>query len=252
MPPKSTTPLTVRRDCLHCAQPFEVQIRFVKRGDGRYCSRQCSAQAKRSAYLKGEYRACLHCKNTFYVRRAALKRGDGVYCSLVCYRDHRYPQVQRICGHCDTPFRVSPSRIARGDGKYCSAQCVRSRRTGEYRACRICGFIFYILPKRAQETGGSHRSCSKACADKAKRNDLRHDRRSWQYREWRNTVLARDGHTCQRCGTTKKLHAHHLKLWSRFPKLRFDPDNGLTLCDRCHYDWHKEDGTLFAVFQEPA
>lgn len=52
---------------------------------------------------------------------------------------------------------------------------------------------------------------------------------------WRIGVYKRDYYTCQMCGKHGgKLHAHHIKSWKDFPELRFDLDNGITLCAECH------------------
>lgn len=62
---------------------------------------------------------------------------------------------------------------------------------------------------------------------------------SYQSKEWSKAVRERDSHTCQKCGTTQgKLHAHHLKPWKHHPELRFDVDNGLTVCQPCHQALH--------------
>lgn len=66
-------------------------------------------------------------------------------------------------------------------------------------------------------------------------------RNSSQYRVWRRYVLERDKFTCVKCGEqpdVKKLHAHHIKEWARFPKFRFRVDNGTTLCETCHLPIH--------------
>lgn len=64
------------------------------------------------------------------------------------------------------------------------------------------------------------------------------------YRLWRQTVYARDNYTCQRCGDTKggNLVAHHLYSYSRYPKLRFEVNNGITLCRDCHTEFHQQYG----------
>ncbi|MHA1225157.1 MAG: HNH endonuclease [Candidatus Hodarchaeales archaeon] len=59
--------------------------------------------------------------------------------------------------------------------------------------------------------------------------------RSIRYKKWRMAVFMRDDFTCQFCGIRGVyLEAHHIKPWSKYPKLRFDVNNGVTLCRRCH------------------
>lgn len=63
---------------------------------------------------------------------------------------------------------------------------------------------------------------------------------SVQYKEWRRKVFVRDNYTCQDCGVrcgngeTIYVTAHHIKSFSKHPKLRFDVNNGITLCEICH------------------
>lgn len=58
-------------------------------------------------------------------------------------------------------------------------------------------------------------------------------------KEWRKNVLARDFHTCKCC--FKKggvLHAHHLNGYHWCKEERYDVDNGATLCESCHREFH--------------
>ena len=36
------------------------------------------------------------------------------------------------------------------------------------------------------------------------------------------------------CKSKYKIQAHHIKKWSRAASLRYDIDNGITLCKSCH------------------
>ena len=72
------------------------------------------------------------------------------------------------------------------------------------------------------------------------------DRNSTLYDIWRTACKTRDSFTCQHCGIKEAdlpktglqvedtLHVHHIKSWSEFPLLRYEVDNGLTLCVNCH------------------
>lgn len=63
-------------------------------------------------------------------------------------------------------------------------------------------------------------------------------RASYDAKQWSSKVRGRDGHKCQECGATGRLHAHHVKPWKNNPSLRFDVENGITLCPVCHQRAH--------------
>ena len=58
---------------------------------------------------------------------------------------------------------------------------------------------------------------------------------SQEYKNWRKAVFERDNYTCVFCNQKGGiLNADHIKPFALFPKLRFDLNNGRTLCLECH------------------
>ena len=62
-----------------------------------------------------------------------------------------------------------------------------------------------------------------------------------KYEEWVKKVKERDNYTCQICkkylkdGNVHNIQAHHILAKTTYPELKFDINNGITLC---YYD-HK-------------
>jgi 5-methylcytosine-specific restriction endonuclease McrA len=58
---------------------------------------------------------------------------------------------------------------------------------------------------------------------------------------WSSMVKLRDKQ-CTECSSVYDLHAHHIKSFKDNKELRYDINNGVTLCGQCHRKWHKENG----------
>lgn len=78
----------------------------------------------------------------------------------------------------------------------------------------------------------------------------RTERNSHEYRLWRKSVFERDHFVCQCCNgdsDIRYIEAHHIYNWGKYTDKRFDVDNGVTLCKKCHISFHsiygKKDNT---------
>lgn len=66
------------------------------------------------------------------------------------------------------------------------------------------------------------------------------DRQTPEYRNWRRSVIFRDGFKCVHCGSPHNLEAHHILPVAKHPEKALDVDNGITLCTKCHYEEHNK------------
>lgn len=84
------------------------------------------------------------------------------------------------------------------------------------------------------------------------------ERATNEYIQWRKSVFARDAYTCCKCGAKNgndsgyvELHAHHILNWRDHEGHRYNVDNGITFCSKCHMKFHsvfgKRNNTLEQV-----
>jgi 5-methylcytosine-specific restriction endonuclease McrA len=62
---------------------------------------------------------------------------------------------------------------------------------------------------------------------------------TWEYYKFAQSIRKRDDYICQHCKANGcKLHAHHIKHAIKYPELRWDENNMITLCEKCHKKEH--------------
>ena len=66
------------------------------------------------------------------------------------------------------------------------------------------------------------------------------ERKTFKDRRWRTDIFDRDKYICQICKYDKGgcLVAHHKNSYDIYPKDRYNVDNGITLCEDCHKNFH--------------
>ena len=123
--------------------------------------------------------------------------------------------------------------------------------------------------ERKDGNGGSYFYCSQKCKDQCPLYNLKSDpfkntKLPYTYQEKQdfiNEVLRRQEgeynyNFCEKCYSTKNLYIHHEKPVKTHPLLTLDPDNGIVLCEECHYKIGHKTGTecstgnLAKIFQQ--
>lgn len=167
-------------------------------------------------------------------------------------------KILKTCPECDRTFKVFPSR---GSRKFCSHRCAATAHgQGYLMGGRNKGRVMSEEHKRktvknlVPGTAGKNRA---PFSDEARRNmgishkgvhssfwrggvnvinkpERERIRQSFEYKEWRRKVFERDGYACVECGATGYLEADHILSFAAYPALRFDINNGRTLCRACH------------------
>ena len=144
--------------------------------------------------------------------------------------------IDSACRTCGNIFKIRKSVSKRGSGKFCSSECYSS---------------WQSINKKGEN--GTNWKGGLTSISKLLRN-------SEEYITWRNSIFARDGYRCKKCGRPGELNAHHVRYFSRivgesvklYPLIsvrdavRLNPifldiSNGIALCRKCHKDIHNKD-----------
>ena len=153
----------------------------------------------------------------------------------------------RTCQQCGKQFTKTPKDTYAyfRTRKFCGAGCHAASKRGKAftpnlqvpLSCAQCGAAFTAAPWQIK---AGRRFCGPACGvayhDRGITAVSKRIRMSAEMREWRLAVFERDDWTCQECGVRGGvvLNVDHIKPFAYFPELRFDVDNGRTLCEPRH------------------
>jgi hypothetical protein len=108
----------------------------------------------------------------------------------------------------------------------------RSLETIEKMRSKLIGRKVWNKGKNQLQTTGEKNPNWKGGTSKGYRKGYRDN---LEYKKWRASVFKRDDYTCQICGITGVyITAHHTKSWAKYPELRHEVSNGITLCEDCH------------------
>lgn len=131
----------------------------------------------------------------------------------------------------DSEYRKMMSDAHKGNKGYWRGKKIPNEAKDKMRESKLRKPTKYWLNKKCPHSAGKNNPGyihGNSPENKKQRNSM-------EYSKWRRDVFERDDFTCQECGQRGvKLHADHIKPFSLFPELRFELNNGRTLCVPCH------------------
>jgi 5-methylcytosine-specific restriction endonuclease McrA len=177
---------------------------------------------------------CGNCKSLFWFSSKTVEQQKNTFCSQQCYNKFVSAQVNRICQFCNASFNASKCYLGRGGGKYCSSVCYEKSKVGKVHLFKDKESWALAISKGNQ---GKGKLKGEQCWNWKGGITLLNVkiRSSIEYRNWRTSVFIRDNRTCQICGYHgPSIQADHIMPFSTHPELRFEKNNGRTLCKECH------------------
>lgn len=204
------------------------------------------------------------------------KRGYSMI--LDSYKGTRFPIKFKCSVHTDKPLKIRFSDLKNGGGcRYCAIDAMKLSFDEVKRRFEQRGYVLlekeyinnqtpmlYLCPNHpnietrittdaiTQGHGCNHCAIEASrgklsvhynhdISDKIRAKDRRFDAES---NVWRKSVYKRDNYSCIKCGDDRggNLNAHHKDGYAWCVERRYDIDNGATLCETCHRNFHSAYG----------
>ena len=189
---------------------------------------------------------CFHCKKEFEQRKDTIKRQLDKYgysCCKNCFgKEQSFKEARSIAMLNYNPFKgkihsdlsiakIANSRIGKASwNKGLDISDVRVYRNA-INTKKAKSRISISGDKNPNWKGGSLRMTTK------------HELISLWF-PFRKQIIKRDNNSCKKCESNIKLEVHHIMSKSKYPHLKYDVHNCITLCKKCHSKFHHNFGTI--------
>lgn len=154
---------------------------------------------------------------------------DQKYCSNTCKSEEHIKILK--CHQCGRVFKRYTSNI-KGEMNFCNIQCMREyeKTLHEDRVCLTCGKTFSVISSTIRSSNAEGKYCCKECYNKSLEKEgckgYRADFGRLKKRYFKGVQF------CAICGTTSKIHIHHIIPFKMTQDNR--KKNLIPLCSKHH------------------
>ena len=221
---------------MHCKCGKIFYVPNHRKDTAKFCSINCSSRV--------ELKKCLICKKEFKPFNK-----NQFLCSCKCLGIYnRKPEVIKRCMICQKEYRCK-THYQRNTSRVCSRIC-------QGKLIQKLGIAYKNFPTtrgerwtpelREKLSGKNNYNWQGGITNKNEKF-----RKRPEYKILMETIKAMDNYTCQMCkGKGGKLNTNHIKLFSKYPELRMNQNNLITLCEPCHKFIRGKEGQYEKQFYE--
>lgn len=244
-------------ECANCGAVFCVQTKRIKRAKELFCSTNCHDVLRKKRYLKGiETKLGIQDLKSWLMEKYIVEKLTTREIAYLIYGNRNMSSsVLRIMDD------VGIERRTRSDSVTLQWEGNEERRKNTSKIAKLNLTRKDVRDKlrRIMNTPEFKRRASEAKLGEKnpmhgvtgknhpqwnpnRTHDQRvSERKTFKDRRWRMIVFERDSYSCQCCGDDRggNLVAHHLDSYDWCVSKRYSPDNGITLCEKCHKTFHK-------------
>ena len=230
----------IKFNCDYCGKASSDKTSHYNKKQHHFCSSECQLKwlhnekkgENSSNWKGGKVKIkCSICGNYFLIRRDKVNDGKKHCCSKECKlklqslimtgeNNSNYNKVLIECDYCKKSIKVKKSELDYYKNHFCSKECHK------------------LWQKENTPKGENSPNWNFDISQEERENG----RLIEGYNDFIKRVYERDNYSCQICGQEgngHNLNAHHLNGYNWYKEGRTDINNGVTLCDKCHKEFHK-------------
>lgn len=134
---------------------------------------------------------------------------------------------------------------------YCTRGCAKIGKESNFRGKKHTEQTKQKLKENALEKFKSKENHPRWLADRSKLR-TQGGRRSSAYSIWRKEIYERDAFKCRIANNecSGRIEAHHILSYARYPSIRYEVNNGITLCKQHHPKTRDAETQLSPYFQD--
>lgn len=229
----------MKRNCLTCnsemkKKPGQAYWQFDKQ---KFCSRSCKGKMQGFREVNQPTKSCSICLKEYKKSSSQNVKwwSKSKYCSTTCYkrrivseetklkmRNHRHTQ--------ETKRRIGLASLG---NKYRLGKKLTDQHKRKISIAHTGEKHWNWIEDRTQLKKDEYRNCS-------------------AHREWSRQIKNRDGWRCKisNGSCSGRVEAHHILNWKDYSELRYELNNGITLCHAHHPRKRAEEKRLSPYFQD--
>ncbi|MDK0569621.1 HNH endonuclease signature motif containing protein [Clostridium perfringens] len=204
----------------------------------KFCSVQCKPQCQNKKIIV----KCSTCGKEKKVNMFRFKNNKDFYCSEKCKNmgyskkysgknSHKYSRITVNCSICNKEITRNKYEINKPKYNFCSFECKAKGIKKFYSGENSPMYGRERLELRGEKNPNYNPNKT--------REQRQKDRKLLENTNWIKDILKRDKYICKCCGKKgNNMVAHHLDGYNWCKEKRYDIHNGVTLCQKCHKEFH--------------